>query len=109
MTAAAGKVDRAKRHTVDEALRRSRRVSRTFDESGTSRPSRVNPKHADQMVRGAIVLPARHRQDRARPRVRRGDKGGKRSRQAPTWPGRRARRPLSEGFMDFDRVIATPD
>ncbi|MCI1756046.1 MAG: hypothetical protein LKM31_09755 [Sphingobium sp.] len=34
----------------------------------------VDPRHADQMVRGVVTLPAGHRQGRARRGVRRGDK-----------------------------------
>ncbi len=38
----------------------------------------VDPRKADQMVRGTVNLPARHRQDRARPRVRERRQGRRR-------------------------------
>ena len=60
--AAAEKVDRNKRYTVDEAfklLKETRRVRKTkFDETvDVAINLGVDPKHADQMVRGAVVLP----------------------------------------------------
>ncbi|MEK7424476.1 MAG: 50S ribosomal protein L1, partial [Actinomycetota bacterium] len=57
--AARGKVDRAKRYTVEEAcqLVHDCKYSK-FDESvDLAVRLGVDPKHADQMVRGAIVLP----------------------------------------------------
>ena len=35
----------------------------------------VDSRHADQQVRGAIVLPQRHRQERPRSRLRQGRQG----------------------------------
>ena len=59
MTSASAKVDRAKRHTVDEAVAVLKSAAfAKFDESvDVAVRLGVNPKHADQMVRGAIVLP----------------------------------------------------
>ena len=53
----------------------------------------VDPRHADQMVRGVVNLPQRHRQDRARRRVRprrqgRGSQGGRRRHRRRRGPGR---------------------
>ena len=54
-----------KRYSVDEAFKLLPEVAYAkFDETvDVAFNLGVDPKHADQMVRGAIVLPARHRQD----------------------------------------------
>ena len=65
---------------VDEACRaRSRRRKfAKFDETvDLAVRLGVNPKHADQMVRGAIVLPHGTGQDRPRPRLRQGREGAR--------------------------------
>ncbi len=71
----------------------------------------VDPKHADQMVRGAIVLP--HGVGRS---VRvlvfaKGDKEKEASEAGADHVGAEdlAKKIQSEGWLEFDRVIATPD
>ena len=56
---ALAKADLTKRYTVDEAVSLVKSVAYAkFDESvDVAVRLGVNPKHADQMVRGAIVLP----------------------------------------------------
>ncbi|MCX6112596.1 MAG: 50S ribosomal protein L1, partial [Proteobacteria bacterium] len=56
---AASKVDRVKRYTAEEAIKLALEVKYTkFDETvDLSFNLGVDPKHADQMLRGAIVLP----------------------------------------------------
>src|SRR6266540_6041940 len=51
--------DRAKEHSVDEAVGIMKKLpSAKFDETvNLSLRLGVDPKHADQMVRGAVVLP----------------------------------------------------
>jgi large subunit ribosomal protein L1 len=70
----------------------------------------VNPKHADQMVRGAIVLP--HGTGKT-VRVLVFAKGEKereaREAGADLAGSDDLVAKVSEGFLDFDRVIATPD
>ena len=56
----------------------------------------VDPRHADQMVRGTVVLPARHRQGRPRRRVRPGREG-------PGGAARRGRRGRRRGPRQEDR------
>ena len=70
----------------------------------------VNPKHADQMVRGAIVLPHGTGKSVRVLVFARGDKE-KEAKEAGAdhAGGDELVQKVSEGFMDFDRVIATPD
>ncbi|MGZ5957225.1 MAG: 50S ribosomal protein L1, partial [Myxococcaceae bacterium] len=113
--AAAELVDRNKRYTVDEAFKLLKEtVSKRgvkFDQTvDVAINLGVDPKHADQMVRGAVVLP---------------NGIGKTVRVAVFAKGEKQReaqdagadvlgeadlaKRIEEGFMDFDTVIATPD
>src|SRR5690606_16491250 len=57
--AIAEKVDRSKRYSIEEACRLVRELKvAKFDESvDVAINLGVDPRHADQMVRGAVVLP----------------------------------------------------
>jgi large subunit ribosomal protein L1 len=112
MTAASAKVDRAKRHSVDEAVAALKAAAfAKFDESvDVAVRLGVNPKHADQMVRGAIVLPHGTGKTVRVLVFARGDKEKEALEAGADVAGSDelvAR--VNEGFMDFDRVIATPD
>ena len=110
--AAAAKVDRLKRYKVDEAMKLVKETAvRTFDESVDAAINLgVDPKHADQVVRGAVVLP--HGMGKA---VKvavfaKGDKAREAQEAGADLVGAEdlAAR-IQEGFMDFDKVIAAPD
>src|SRR5262245_28598853 len=106
------KFDRQKRYNVEQAVDLVKQTAYAkFDESvDLAVRLGVNPKHADQMVRGAVVLP---------------NGTGKTVRVAVFAKGDRERDALeagadfagsdelvakvSEGFLDFDVCIATPD
>lgn len=106
------KVDRARRYTVEEAVDLVKETAYAkFDESvDIAVRLGVNPKHADQMVRGAMVLP---------------NGTGKTVRVLVFAKGEKEREALEAGadlagsdelvakvqggFLDFDRCIATPD
>src|SRR3954466_13271127 len=110
--AALAKADLTKRYTVDEAVTLVKSVAYAkFDESvDVAVRLGVNPKHADQMVRGAIVLP---------------NGTGKTVRVLVFARGEKEKEALAAGggiaggddlvakvqggFLEFDRVIATPD
>ena len=109
---ALAKFDRQKRHTLEEAVAVVKAAAYAkFDESvDVAVRLGVNPKHADQMVRGALVLP---------------NGTGKKVRVLVFAKGEKEKEALAagadiagadelvqkvqEGMLDFDRVIATPD
>ncbi len=105
-------IDRAKSYTVAEAMEIVKKApAAKFDESvDLSLRLGVDPKHADQMVRGAIVLP--HGIGKA-VRVAVFAKGDKereaREAGADVVGAEDLVEKIQGGFMDFDSTIATPD
>jgi len=105
-------VDQARKYTVEEACAL---VAQTkfckFDETvDLAVRLGVNPKHADQMVRGALVLPHGTGQTVRVLVFAKGDKEREAREAGADFAGSDDMvAKVSEGFMDFDRVIATPD
>lgn len=105
-------VDPARKYSVEEACAIVKKAKYAkFDETvDLAVRLGVNPKHADQMVRGAIVLP--HGTGRT-VRVLVFAKGEKereaRDAGADFAGSDDLVAKVAEGFLDFDRVIATPD
>jgi len=110
--AAEALVDRAKSYSIEEAMDIvATAPAAKFDESvDVSLRLGVDPKHADQMVRGAIVLP--HGIGKA-VRVAVFAKGEKereaRDAGADVVGAEDLVEKIQGGFMDFDSTIATPD
>jgi large subunit ribosomal protein L1 len=110
--AAAAKVEGEQQYGVDEAIGLIKQMpSAKFDESvDLSFRLGVDPKHADQMVRGAVVLP--HGRGRT-VRVAVFAKGEKEREAREAGADVVGAEDLVErvqgGFMDFDTTIATPD
>ena len=110
--AAAAKVDAGKSYTVEEAIAALKAMpAAKFDESvDLSFRLGVDPKHADQMVRGAVVLP--HGIGKS-VRVAVFAKGEKEREAREAGADVVGAEDLVErvqgGFMDFDTTIATPD
>jgi large subunit ribosomal protein L1 len=110
--AVAAKVDREKRYKLDEAMALVKQTaSKKFDESVDAAINLgVDPKHADQVVRGAVVLP--HGMGKA---VRlavfaKGDKARDAQEAGADIVGAEdLAEKIQGGFMDFDKVLATPD
>jgi large subunit ribosomal protein L1 len=71
----------------------------------------VDPKHADQMVRGAIVLPHGIGKDVRVLVFAKGDKEKEATEAGADFVGGEelAKKITDEGWLEFDRVIATPD
>ncbi|MCU0694531.1 MAG: 50S ribosomal protein L1 [Polyangiaceae bacterium] len=110
--AALEKVDRAKKYTIEEAVALLKQAHYTkFDETvEIAVRLGVNPKYADQMVRGAIVLPHGTGQKVRVLVFAKGDKEREaRDAGADIAGADELIQRVQEGFLDFDRVIATPD
>ena len=112
LKAAEALFDREKSYSVEEALSILKKLPNAkFDESvDMSLRLGVDPKHADQMVRGAIVLP--HGIGKA-VRVAVFAKGEKEREAREAGADLVGAEDLVEkiqgGFMDFDSTVATPD
>lgn len=111
-TAAAAVVDRSIKYSIEEACALVKKAAYAkFDETvDIAVRLGVNPKHADQMVRGALVLPHGTGQQLRVLVFARGEKEREaREAGADHVGGDELVQRVQEGFLDFDRVIATPD
>ncbi len=110
--AAAAKVDRVKRYKVDEAMKLVKETAvRAFDESVDAAINLgVDPKHADQVVRGAVVLPHGMGKSVKVAVFAKGDKAREAQEAGADLVGAEdLAAKIQEGFMDFDKIIAAPD
>jgi large subunit ribosomal protein L1 len=110
--AAKAKVDRAKRYSLVEACSLVKQAAPAkFDETvDIAVRLGVNPRHADQMVRGAVVLPHGTGQSLRVLVFAKGEKAKEAEAAGADSVGAEDLvAKVQEGFMDFDRVIATPD
>jgi large subunit ribosomal protein L1 len=106
-------LDRMKLHSLEEALGLLKALPEMkFDESvDLAINLGVDPKHADQMVRGAIVLPHGVGKDVRVLVFAKGDKEKEAVDAGADFVGGEelAKKIQDEGWMEFDRVIASPD
>ena len=105
-------VDASRKYTVEEACALVKKAKfAKFDETvDLAIRLGVNPKHADQMVRGALVLPHGTGQTVRVLVFAKGEKEAEAKAAGADFAGSDDMvAKVSEGFMDFDRVIATPD
>jgi len=105
-------VDVSRKYSVEEACTLVKKAKfAKFDETvDIAVRLGVNPKHADQMVRGALVLPHGTGQTVRVLVFAKGDKEREAKEAGADFVGSDDMvAKVSEGFMDFDRVIATPD
>jgi large subunit ribosomal protein L1 len=105
-------LDVTKRYTVDQAVELVKtKAYAKFDETvDIAVRLGVNPKHADQMVRGAIVLPHGTGQQVRVLVFAKGEKeAAAKAAGADIAGGDELVQKVAEGFLDFDRVIATRD
>ncbi|HEX9296653.1 MAG TPA: 50S ribosomal protein L1 [Polyangiaceae bacterium] len=110
--AAEALLEKGKKYTVAEAVAIVKNAAKSkFDETvDLAVRLGVNPKHADQMVRGAIVLPHGTGQKLRVLVFAKGEKEREALGAGADFAGAdELVQKVQEGFMDFDRVIATPD
>jgi large subunit ribosomal protein L1 len=69
----------------------------------------VDPKHADQVVRGTVVLPAGTGKSVRVLVIAAGDKAREAQEAGADYVGNEYLARIKEGWMDFDVMIATPD
>jgi len=105
-------LEKGRKYTVPEAVAIVKQAAKCkFDETvDLAVRLGVNPKHADQMVRGAIVLPHGTGQKLRVLVFAKGEKEREATAAGADFAGSdELVQKVSDGFMDFDRVIATPD
>lgn len=104
--------ERQKYYSVDEAVSVVQKLAYAkFDESvDIAVRLGVNPKHADQMVRGAVVLPHGTGKSVRVAVFAKGDKEKEARDAGADFAGAdELVEQVQGGMLDFDRVIATPD
>src|SRR3954467_3201074 len=110
--AAVAKVDAEKPYTVEEAIGALKAMPPAkFDESvDLSFRLGVDPKHADQMVRGAVVLPHGIGKTFRVVVLAKGEKAKEASGAGADFVGADDLiEKITAGWLDFDKMIATPD
>ena len=105
------KVDRERTYTPAEAVRLLKELpSAKFDETvEVAVRLGVDPKHADQVVRGTVVLPAGTGKSVRVLVIAAGDKAREAQEAGADYVGTEYLARIKEGWMDFDIMIATPD
>jgi large subunit ribosomal protein L1 len=111
-TAAAARVDRTKLHDVREAvaLVKSGAYARFNETVEVAMRLGVDPKHADQMVRGTVVLPhglgktTRVAVVASGEKVKEAEQAG-----ADVVGGDDLVQKITGGFLEFEALVATPD
>ena len=108
----ADKVDAEKFYAFDEALSVLKEVaSKKFDETvEVALNLGVDPRHADQMVRGMVSLPSGTGKEMKVAVFARGDKADEATKAGADKVGAEdLMEDMQAGNLDYDRVIATPD
>ncbi|MBI2373745.1 MAG: 50S ribosomal protein L1 [Deltaproteobacteria bacterium] len=106
------KVDRNKRYSPIDAMKLVKELSTAKFEETVDVAVRlgVDPRHADQMIRGAVVLPHGVGKTKRVAVFCRGDKQKEaREAGADAIGAEDLVQKVQEGFLDFDVAIATPD
>ena len=107
-----GKLDRSQQHSVVDAVRIIKENATTkFDETvEVAMNLGVDPRHADQMVRGVVSLPNGTGRDvRVAVFAKDAKADEAKSAGADIVGAEDLMEKIQGGFMEFDRVIATPD
>lgn len=99
-------------HSLEEAIGVMRGAARAkFDETvEISMRLGVNPRHADQMVRGTVVLPHGTGKTKRVLAIASGEKTKEAEAAGADFVGGAEMiKKIQEGWLDFDAVVATPD
>lgn len=110
--AAHDQVDRSKVYTIEEAVDLAKKLaSAKFDETvELSFCLNVDPRHADQQIRGAMVLPNGTGKTQKVAVVAEGDKAREAEEAGADFVGSDEMiQKIQGGWMDFDVLIATPN
>jgi large subunit ribosomal protein L1 len=110
--ASSKKVDKTKNYLVSDAVKLLKEVAfAKFDETvDLAFRLGIDPRHADQMVRGAIVMPAGTGKKTTIVVITSGEKVTEAEKAgADIVGGDDIINKIAGGWMEFDRVIATPD
>jgi large subunit ribosomal protein L1 len=106
------KVDKDKNYDVGDAIALAKETATAkFDETiDLAFRLGVDPRHADQMIRGAIVMPAGTGKQTTVVVITSGENIGKAEKAgADVVGGDDIIAKIQGGWMEFDRVVATPD
>lgn len=110
--AAREKVDRNRVYELEEALKLMKEIAfAKFDETvDVAVRLGVNPKHADQMVRGSVMLPHGTGKETRVAVFAKGEKEKEAINAGADFVGaENLIEKISQGWLDFDKAIATPD
>jgi large subunit ribosomal protein L1 len=106
------KLDRQKRYPLEDACAMLKSTSFARFEESVDIAVRlgVNPRHADQMVRGALVLPHGIGKQKRVLVFAKAEKASEAEAAGADFVGAEELvAKVQEGFLDFDTVVATPD
>ncbi|MDF2954274.1 MAG: Ribosomal protein L1 [Thermodesulfobacterium sp.] len=109
---ALAKVERSKRYTFEEAVKLALDTAYAkFDETVEVAVNLgVDPRHADQMVRGSVVLPHGTGKSVKVLAFAKGEKAKEAKEAGADYVGDEDLiKKIQDGWLEFDRVVATPD
>ena len=108
---AAATIDHAESYTPSEALARVKEAAfAKFDETvEVGIRLGVDPRHADQIVRGTVVLPSGTGRTVRVLVIAQGDKAREAEEAGADFVGTDYVKKIEDGWVDFDVAIATPD
>ncbi|QJA05830.1 50S ribosomal protein L1 [Thermosulfurimonas marina] len=109
---ALSKIDRTKRYTFEEAVKLAlENAYANFDETvDVAVVLGVDPRHADQMVRGSVVLPHGTGKTARVVVFAKGDKAKEAEAAGADYVGAEDLiQKIQEGWLEFDKAVATPD
>jgi len=110
--AALTKVEQGKQYHIDEAIKLAKEISYAkFNEAlGVSFSLNVDPRHADQQIRGAMVLPHGTGKTQRVLVITQGAKEKEAEEAGADFVGNKeVIEKIKGGWFDFDVIVATPD